>query len=81
MVKEAIIAKLLEEKAYYERLGWLYCRIRWKDDNMEQDDVIALSNRVEDEYSVYFSQSVDALIKEMKDDTLAFDIIKIYDRK
>ena len=78
MEEDKIIQTLIASKERLEHSGWFYCRIRWKQDNMEQDDIIALSNKVEDEYSVYYSPSIDKLIEEIKNKTLDFDIIKIH---
>lgn len=81
MEEDKIIQTLIASKERFEHSGWFYCRIRWKEDGMEQDDVIALSNKVEDEYCVYYAESVDALIEEINNSTLDFDIISVYDRK
>ena len=79
--KETIIDILLNNRSQYEFLGSLGCRIRWKDDGLEQDDRIALFSIAEDEkedgYFVY-TTTLDDLVQEIKEDSLDFDIIEIF---
>lgn len=76
--KEKIIEILLQDKYRFELLGLLGCRIRWKDDGAEQDDMIALHPVLDDDEYFVYETTLDNLVQEIKEDSLDFDIIEIY---
>ena len=77
--KKMVTDTLLQNKGKFQYLGYISCRIRWKDDGVEQDDFISLPPITEDndEYFVY-NTTFENLLQEIENDSLDFNIIEIY---